>query len=133
MIYTFPNFRRRPVPPFCPFEEVVADEVLTIIRAAPSKQCSINQIPTWLVVQIAAVLAPAITNMINGLLDEGRFPSSQKEAIVGPRLKRSTLDQAALKSYQPISNLSLKTKFIERIMQSTVSITRQPVSANSSI
>ena len=61
------------------------------------------------------VLAPVFTDMINRSFEQRRFPSSQKEAIVGPRLKKQSLDPADLKSYRPISNVSFISKLIERI------------------
>ena len=61
------------------------------------------------------VLAPVLTDMINRSFEQGCFPSSQKKAIVGPRLKKQSLDPADLKSYRPISNISFISKLIERI------------------
>ena len=46
------------------------------------------------------------------------FPASQKQAIVLPRLKKSTLDPDHLTSYRPISNLSFTSKVAERIVAS---------------
>ena len=61
-------------------------------------------------------ILPVITNMINGLFEQGRFSSLQKDATVGPRLKKPTLDSADLKSYRPmISNINFITKLIECI------------------
>ena len=61
------------------------------------------------------VLAPVYTDMINTSFEQSCFLSSQKEAIVGTRLKKQSLDPADLKSYRPISNISLLSKLIERI------------------
>ena len=55
-------------------------------------------------IQMGDVLAPVFTDMINRSFEQGCFPSSQKEAIFGPRLKKQSLDRADLKSYRPISN-----------------------------
>ena len=69
---------------------------------------------TWLVKQVGDVLAPVITGMINKSFEDCCFPLSQKETIIRPRLKKSSLDPADLTSFRPISNLSLISKLIER-------------------
>ena len=83
-----PTILHREVPPFGRFQEVTTDEVLEILRTAPNKQCIIDSAPTWLVMQMGDVLAPVCTDMINRSLEQRCCPSSQKEAIVGPRLKK---------------------------------------------
>ena len=88
--------------------------VIALLRAAPNKQCSADPAPTWLVKQMGDVLAPVITDMINKSFEVGCFPSSQKEAIVRPRSRKSSLDPIHLTSFRPISNLSLISKLIER-------------------
>ena len=44
--------------------------------------------------------------------------SSQKLAIVAPRLKKPTLDADDVNSYRPISNLSFASKLVERVVAS---------------
>ena len=46
--------------------------------------------PTWLVKKIQDVLIPVICNLCNATLRPAVFPDSQKQAIVLPRLKKST-------------------------------------------
>ena len=41
-----------------------------------------------------------------------------KESVISPFLKKSTLDKDQLSNYRPISNLSLISKIIERIVKS---------------
>ena len=110
-----PTIHHKEVLPFRRFQEVTTDEVLEILRMAPNKQCIIDLAQTWLVKQMGDVLAPVFTDMINRSLEQRSFPSSQKEAIVGPRLKKQSLDPANLKSYRPISSISFISKLIERI------------------
>ena len=61
------------------------------------------------------VLALVFTNLINRSFEQGCFPSSQKGAIVIPRLKKQLYDPVDLESYRPISNISFISKLIERI------------------
>ena len=70
--------------------------------------------PTWLVKKLQEVLVPVICNLCNASLQHGVFPTSLKQAIVLPRLKKSTLDPCNLASHRPISNLTLISKVVER-------------------
>ena len=94
-----PTIHHRELSSFGRFQEITADEVFEILRTASNKQCIIDSAPTWLVKQMGDVLAPVFTDMINRSFEQGCFPSSQKEAIIGPRLKKQSLDPADLKSY----------------------------------
>ena len=49
-------------------------------------------------------------------LSEGLVPSVFKAAYVTPLLKKADLDLADAKSYRPISNLSVLSKLIERLV-----------------
>ena len=109
-----PSINHRSVPQLGRFEEVTSHEVNALLRAAPNKQCSADFAPTWLVKQMGDGLAPVITDMINKSFEDGCFPSSQKEAIVRRRLKKSSLDPTDLTSFRPILNLSFISKLIER-------------------
>ena len=74
--------------------------VFAIIRAAPSKQYSIDPIQTWLV-------KPAITNMINGRSNKVDFHLRRQ------RLKQPILDPADLESCRSMPNLN----FISNLFQ----------------
>ena len=69
------------------FQEVTSDEIYSMIRTAPNKYCAVDPAPTLVMKQLANVLAPIITNMVNTSFNQGHFPESQKHAIVGPRIK----------------------------------------------
>ena len=89
-------------------------EIVKLVSSSPSKHCSLDPAPTWLVKQALPLLADTITLMCNASLTEGVFPDALKQAIVRPRLKKPTLDPVDLRSYRPISNLSFISKIVER-------------------
>ena len=60
------------------------------------------------------ILGPIITEMVNLSFEQGRFPDSQKHAIVVPRIKKPSLDP----SYRPVSNITFISKLVERIAAS---------------
>ena len=78
------------------------------------KSSALDTIPTPLAVKCIDVLLPVITNMINISLDSGHFPSSWREALVLPTLKKTGLD-TVFKNYRPVvSILSFVSKVTER-------------------
>ena len=75
-------------------------------------------IATWLLKECSSNLVPTITNIVNLSLTFGQFHPTLKESIISPLLKKPTLDKEELSSYRPISNLSLISQIIERVVKS---------------
>jgi len=86
------------------------------VRSLPDKQCTSDPLPTWLLKKNADVLAPFLCQLFNWSLEHGVVPSSFKSAYITPLLKKADLDAADVKSYRPISNLSVVSKLLERIV-----------------
>ena len=103
---TSPSITVREVPPLDLFQEVTSDEIYSMIHTTPNKHCALDLAPTWVIKQLADVLAPVITNMVNTSFNQEHFSKSQKYAIVGPRIKEPSLDPTDLKSYRPVSNIT---------------------------
>ena len=98
------------------FKEVTLEEVTSIIRSSPSKQCSFNPLPTWLLKDCVVVLASFITKTMNISLSLGCFPSTWKYTIVSPLLKKVGLDESFPVNYRPVSNVPCLSKVLERIV-----------------
>jgi hypothetical protein len=98
------------------FDIIGLDEVARMLSRIPAKHCSLDPAPTWLVKRASDVLAPVLREMCNASMQSGELPSTQKSAIVFPRLKKPTLDADDANSYRPISNLSFTSKFVERVV-----------------
>jgi len=64
-----------------------------------------------------ALLVPTITNIVNLSLSSGNFHHTLKESVIS-LLKIPTFDKDELSNYRPISNLSLISKIIERVVKS---------------
>jgi len=62
------------------------------------------------------VFSPFLTALFNRLLSLGVVPSGFKAAYITPRLKKSDLDPADAKSFLPISNLTVLSKLLERLV-----------------
>ena len=98
------------------FELIAEDSLMKMINAAPSKACSLDPWPTWLIKKHLSALSPVLTDIVNRSLQEGYFPMSMREALVSPLLKKPSLDQETFKNYRPVSNLSFLSKVIERVV-----------------
>ena len=95
---------------------VTEDQVTKIITNSPSKSCSLDPWPTFLVLDYLDILITPITSIINASLEQGKCPNFFKRAHVTPILKKSSLDKEVFKNYQPISNLNFISKMLERVV-----------------
>ena len=86
-----------------------------IMKSAP-KTCSLDPIPTPLLLEILYCLLPSLTALINSSLSSGLFPQVFKSAVIFPLLKKSSLDPNELKNFRPISNLPFISKIIEKLV-----------------
>ena len=103
------------VPQLSDFPLADEDEVLRLISKAPSKSCDLDPLPTWMLKMNTGTLLSALVSIVNSSLATGSFPSSLKEAIVSPILKKPGLDVKNLKNYRPVSNLAFISKLIEKV------------------
>ena len=83
---------------------------------SPSKSCSLDPWPTFLVLDYLDILITPITSIINASLEQGKCPNFFKQAHVTPILKKSSLDKEILKNYTPVSNLNFISKILERVV-----------------
>lgn len=98
------------------FEPLTVSDVITAIRSLPDKHCASDPVPTQVLKASADILAPFIVQLFNRCLSEGSVPTTFKAAYITPLLKKPNLDPADVKSYRPISNLSVLSKLLERLV-----------------
>ncbi|XP_072024913.1 uncharacterized protein [Amphiura filiformis] len=96
------------------FESLETGDVEKIVMKFPSKTCSLDTLPTWLVKDNLAILIPIITKVVNSSLFSGTFPDTLKQSIITPVLKKSNLDHNILKHYRPVANIKFLSKVIEK-------------------
>jgi len=80
------------------------------------KQYATDPIPTRLLKDQVDVLSPFLTALFNRSLSLGVVPSGLKTAYITPRLKKPDLEPADVKSFRPISNLTVLSKLLERLV-----------------
>jgi len=77
---------------------------------------STSRQPTFVMKQVVHLVAPYFTELFNRWLAAGHFPSEYKEAFITPIAKKAGLDTTDVSSYRPISNLSVVSKLLERMV-----------------
>ena len=101
---------------FSTFSTVTEDQGTKIITNSPSKSCSLDPWPTFLVLDYLDIPITPITSTINAALEQGKCPIFFKQAHVTPILKESFLDKDVFKNYRPVSNLNFISKILEWVV-----------------
>ena len=95
------------------FKPLSESDVCKLIQTSTKKTCSLDPVPTSLVVSCLDLLLPIITCIVNSSLAHGYFPNVWKEAIVTPLLKNPG-KTSEFSNLRPISNLQFISKLTER-------------------
>ena len=111
-----PSFSSSPGCSLVEFRLLSVADVVAAVRKLPDKQCDSDAMPTRLLKHCADVLAPFLVDLFNRSLRTGSVPAVFKAAYVTPLLKKPDLDAADVRSYRPISNLSVLSKLLERLV-----------------
>jgi len=91
-------------------------EITEFVHSLPNKQCQCDPLPTWLSKANVAILSPFLRHFFNSCLEHGSVPSSFKSGYITPLLKKADLYATDVKSYRPITNLSVVSKVLERLV-----------------
>ena len=89
-----------------------------LIFSSQNKQCERDSIPTFLLKLCFDELGPTIINIINFSISIS--PSSFKQVIVHPLLKKPSLPDDDLNNFRPISNLNFISKILEKVVASRI-------------
>jgi hypothetical protein len=114
VVYVLPLPDPAPAGHLTTLHPLTTEEVHKLITKAPTKSCTLDPLPTWLLKKVVTPLLQPITDIVNTSLEYNTFPSAMKKALVTPLLKKPTLDKSILKNYRPVSNLSFISKITER-------------------
>jgi hypothetical protein len=97
------------------FEPTTVEEVKEILKDIEIKSSTNDPLPANIVKDNLDLLVPHLVTIVNLSLSSGSMEGA-KLAHITPLVKNLGLDQAELKSYRPISNLSFVGKLIERVV-----------------
>ena len=73
----------REVPPMDQFQEVIPEEIYSMMHTTPNKHCTLDLAPTWVIKQLADVM-----NMVNRSFNQGYFPNHRNRQSLVRGLKR---------------------------------------------
>ena len=107
-------------PSFRSFQLVSEIEVLKFIKESPSKTCSLDPGPTFLVKRCIDNFLPLLTKLVNLSLKNCVFPQPFKNAIVTPLIKKTSLPKEDLKNYWLVSRLSFLLKLVEHVIAAQI-------------
>jgi len=79
------------------------------------KSSAADPIKTSALKDVADLVVPYIVHLFNTSIAAGRFPCCFKRSFITPIPKKFGLDKEDVKSYRPISNLSVLSKLLERL------------------
>ena len=79
----------------------------------PSKDCSIDRMPTNVVKGCRDVLASISAEIVNTSIRTGVFPDDLKLAVIRPFIMKLGLDINNLKNYRSVSNCSFLDKLLK--------------------
>ena len=89
--------------------------VLELLKST-KKTCDLDPLPSSVLNECFHVLSPIITQIINMPIYHGQVPILLKETTVHPLLKKASLDIDVLAHYRPVSNLTLLSKTLEKVI-----------------
>ena len=98
---------------FTDFKTISKTDIHQIIVGTPTKSCQLDPLPTKMVKEID-ILTEVITDIANGSLAGGEFPTELKLSFVRPSIKKLNVGSDQFPNYRPISNLAFLSKTIER-------------------
>jgi hypothetical protein len=98
------------------FKQLSVNDVVSAIRLLHDKCSTADPIPTYVLKRIANLVALFVAAFFNRSLEYGIFPAAFNQAFITPILKKPGLDSADVNSYRPITNLSVLSELLERLV-----------------
>ena len=93
------------------------DQIISLLKSTSSTS-SFDPLPPPILKQIINTVAIHLHKIICGSLSSGSVPPDFKKSVITPILKNPQLDSLSPSNYQPISNLSIHCKILERVISS---------------
>ena len=98
------------------FSPTSKSEVSKIARSIVQKSCCLDPLPATLLKEHFDLLLPSICRIVNLSLESGHLPSSLKNTVLTPLLKKPNLDHKVCSNFRLISNLKVISKVIEKVV-----------------
>jgi len=98
------------------FSLTTLEDIQTLIKKIKPSSSFLDVVLTSLFLKVFDHSGPYLVNIINLSLQSGVVPSSFKQAIVNPILKKPSLDHSVPNNFRPISKLSFMSKTLEKVV-----------------
>lgn len=95
--------------PTCEFRQLSREDVRSLVQKSAKKTCTLDPIPTSMVVACLEEILLIITCILNSSLGSGHFPL-WKGALVAARLKKKFGKDISFSNLRPLSNLQFISK-----------------------
>ena len=99
------------------FESPQLDQFISLLKSTSSTS-SLDPLPLQILKQIINTVATPLHQIICGSISSRSVPPDFKKAVITPILKKPNLDSLFPSNYRPISNLSIHSKILERVISS---------------
>ena len=96
------------------FEQTNVTEVAKLLSLT-AKSCALDPVPIWILKECTNVV-PILTQILNQSISEATVPPQLKTALVTPVHKKPSLECEDLNNFRPVSNLSLVSKMLEKVI-----------------
>jgi len=96
------------------FSPTSEDELSGLVKKIAAKSCSLDPVPASLLHYCIDDLLPIMKNVVNLSFSSASMPSSMKNAVLFPLLKKPSLDFEIFSNFRPVSNLKFLSKVIEK-------------------
>lgn len=100
---------------FSAFTETTISQINKLLKITKISS-SVDPLPLKILHQVTDTIAPPLLNIYTKSLAIGIVPDGFKTATITPILKKNNLDPLNITNYRPISNLSILSKTLERIV-----------------
>ena len=104
------------------FEHVTEDEVIKLIAFAPNKQSSLDPFEVKYLKKVSSDVACSFAHIFNRSFENGYVPNKFKNAVLTSHLKKAELDVDDPSNFRPISNVSLTSNILERLVWSRLDV-----------
>ncbi|KAF7245591.1 Eukaryotic translation initiation factor 3 subunit M, partial [Varanus komodoensis] len=98
------------------FQLLRPDDVDKVLGQVRPTTCLLDPCPSWLLKKAKDGIGTWILEVVNASLRDGWVPSSLKEAVVRPVLKKASLDPDVAVNYRPVANILFLGKVLERVV-----------------
>ena len=98
------------------FQLLRPEDVDRVLGSVRSTTTPLDPCPSWLIRRSARGVRTWVQEAVNASLREGVVPTTLKEVVIRPLLKKPNLDPSLVANYRPVANLPYLGKVLEQVV-----------------